>query len=147
MSGPLDQDAYDLEHFVAAQAGGTYERALAELRAGRKTSHWMWFVFPQVAGLGHSQMSVRYALSGTDEAGAYWEHAVLGARYRECAGAVDDLGDVSLVDVLGSVDAQKLHSSLTLFAAAVPGTHLLDRLLDRHFGGTADPGTIRLLSS
>ncbi|MET1038361.1 MAG: DUF1810 domain-containing protein [Aeromicrobium sp.] len=145
MSGPLDQDPYDLEHFVEAQGGGTYDRALAELRAGRKTSHWMWFVFPQVAGLGRSEMSVRYALSGLDEAGAYWEHPVLGPRYRECVRAIDDLGDVSVVDVLGEVDAQKLHSSLTLFAAAAPGTPTLDALLERHFDGQPDPGTTRLL--
>jgi uncharacterized protein (DUF1810 family) len=145
VSGPLDQAQHDLEHFVDAQGGGTYERALSELRAGRKTSHWMWFIFPQLAGLGSSEMSVRYALSGLDEAGAYWEHPVLGRRYEECAGALADLGDVSMDDVLGRVDAQKLHSSLTLFAAAVPGTPTLDELLARHFGGQPDPGTTRLL--
>jgi uncharacterized protein (DUF1810 family) len=145
MSGPLDQDPYDLEHFVEAQGGGTYERALAELTAGRKTSHWMWFVFPQVAGLGRSEMSVRFALSGVDEAGAYWEHPVLGPRYRDAAQAIADLGDVSVVDVLGGVDAQKLHSSLTLFAAAAPQTDVIDGLLETHFGGEPDAATVRLI--
>jgi len=145
VSGPLDLDQHDLGRFVAAQGGGTYERALGELRQGRKTSHWMWFVFPQVAGLGHSEMSVRYALSGTDEAGAYWEHPVLGRRYEECTEALLDLGEVSMVDVLGGVDAQKLHSSLTLFSVAVPLTETIDALLARHFAGELDVATTRLL--
>ena len=138
-------DHYDLERFVAAQGGGTYERALAELGAGRKTSHWMWFVFPQVAGLGRSEMSVRYALSGVDEAAAYWAHPVLGPRYEECCRAVFDLGEVSMDDVLGPVDAQKLHSSLTLFSAAAPSTSAFELLLARHFDGAPDPATTALI--
>jgi uncharacterized protein (DUF1810 family) len=145
VSGPLDLDQHDLGRFVDAQAGGTYERALGELRDGRKTSHWMWFVFPQLAGLGHSEMSVRYALSGIDEAGAYWEHPVLGRRYEECTEALSGLGDVSMVDVLGGIDAQKLHSSLTLFSLAVPQTETIDALVVRHFGGELDAATTRLL--
>lgn len=145
MSGPLDLDQYDLGRFVEAQAGGTYERALGELRDGRKTSHWMWFVFPQLAGLGQSEMSVRYALSGIDEAGAYWEHPVLGRRYEECTEALAGLDDVSMVDVLGAVDAQKLHSSLTLFSLAVPLTETIDQLLAQHFAGAPDAATTRLL--
>ncbi|MET0931285.1 MAG: DUF1810 domain-containing protein [Aeromicrobium sp.] len=145
MTAPSVSDPFDLERFVAAQGDGTYERALTELRDGRKTSHWMWFVFPQVAGLGHSEMSVRYALSGVDEAVEYWAHPVLGPRYQECADAIDELGDVSVEDVFGGIDAQKLHSSLTLFGAAAPGTATLDRLLRRHFGGEPDPATTRLL--
>jgi uncharacterized protein (DUF1810 family) len=137
-------DPYDLERFVEAQGGGTYERAVAELRAGRKTSHWMWFIFPQVAGLGRSEMSVRYAISGLDEARAYSAHPVLGTRYDECVEALLTLGDASMIDVLGAVDAQKLHSSLTLFAQAAPQSATTGQLLTRHFGGEPDPATLRL---
>jgi len=138
-------DPHDLQRFVDAQAGGTYEQALGELSTGAKTSHWMWFVFPQVAGLGRSEMSVRYALAGVDEAAAYWAHPVLGPRYEECCRALLDLGDVSMDDVLGAVDAQKLHSSLTLFAAAAPATATFEMLLTRHFGGEPDAATLALL--
>lgn len=137
-------DPYDLQRFVDAQAGGTYERAVAELRAGRKTSHWMWFTFPQVAGLGRSEMSVRYALAGLDEARAYRAHPVLGGRYDECVEVLLVLGDVSMIDVFGPVDAQKLHSSLTLFAEAGPRSATIDQLLTRHFGGELDAATLRL---
>ncbi|MCW2769880.1 MAG: hypothetical protein JWR27_1313 [Aeromicrobium sp.] len=136
----------DLQRFVDAQAGGTYERALAELRAGRKTSHWMWFVLPQVAGLGHSEMAVRYALSGLEEARAYAAHPVLGPRYAECCDVLLSLGDASMADVLGTVDAQKLHSSLTLFAEAAPSP-TIDALLEQHHGGELDAATLRLLKS
>ena len=138
-------DPYDLERFVEAQAGGTYERALAELVHGRKTSHWMWFIFPQVAGLGRSEMSARYAISGLDEARAYRQHPVLGSRYDACVQALLDLGDVTISDVLGPVDALKLHSSLTLFAEATPGSAAIDQLLSRHFDGDPDPATLRLI--
>jgi uncharacterized protein (DUF1810 family) len=144
VSGAQDS-AHDLERFVDAQAGGTYEQALGELTTGAKTSHWMWFVFPQVAGLGRSEMSVRYALAGVDEAAAYWAHPVLGPRYEECCRALLDLGEVSMDEVLGGVDAQKLHSSLTLFAAAVPATATFELLLARHFGGEPDPATLALV--
>lgn len=138
-------DPFDLQRFVDAQAGETYERALAELRAGRKTSHWMWFVFPQIAGLGRSEMSVRYAISGLAEAQAYAAHPVLGVRYAECGEALLALGDVSMTDVFGPVDAQKLHSSLTLFAQAAPRSATIEQLLTRHFGGEPDAATLRLL--
>ena len=138
-------DAHDLDRFVGAQAGGTYEQALGELTIGAKRSHWMWFVFPQVAGLGRSEMSVRYALSGVDEAAAYWAHDVLGPRYEECCRALIDLGDVSMTEVLGGVDAQKLHSSLTLFGAAAPATATFELLLARHFDGESDQATLDLL--
>jgi uncharacterized protein (DUF1810 family) len=137
-------DPHDLQRFVDAQGGGTYERALAELRAGRKTSHWMWFVLPQVAGLGRSATAVRYAISGLDEARAYAAHPVLGPRYAECCDALLELGDVSMTAVLGPVDAQKLHSSLTLFARASPSA-TIDALLARHHAGELDPATLRLL--
>jgi uncharacterized protein (DUF1810 family) len=138
-------DPYDLERFVEAQAGGTYERAHAELMDGRKTSHWMWFIFPQIAGLGRSEMSVRYAITGLDEARAYWAHPVLGIRYDECGEALLSLGDVSMIDVLGQVDAQKLHSSLTLFAEAAPQSATIDQLLAWHFDGEPDAATLGLI--
>ena len=140
-----DAGPHDLTRFVDAQAGGTYEQALGELTAGAKQSHWMWFVFPQVTGLGRSDMSVRYALSGVDEAAAYWAHPVLGPRYEECCRALLDLGEVSMTEVLGDVDAQKLHSSLTLFSAAAPGTAAFELLIARHFGGEPDRATLDLL--
>ena len=139
-------DPYDLERFVEAQAGGTYVRAHAELMHGRKTSHWMWFIFPQVAGLGRSEMSARYAISGLDEARAYWQHPVLGSRYNECVQALLGLGEVAITDVLGPVDALKLHSSLTLFAKAAPQSVAIDQLLARYFGGEPDRQTLRLLA-
>lgn len=110
-------DKYDLQRFVDAQAS-TYDTALGEIRRGRKTSHWMWFVFPQLAGLGHSAMSQRFAIRSHAEARAYLAHPVLGRRLRECVGALQDLSDTTAERVFGSVDAAKLRSSLTLFAAA-----------------------------
>ena len=112
-------DAWRLERFVAAQdQGGTYQRAVAELRAGAKASHWMWFVFPQVAGLGMSAMSREYAISSVAEARAYLAHPVLGPRLRECAQIVAGTAGRSAQQVFGPVDAMKLRSSMTLFAAA-----------------------------
>src|SRR5215470_19228805 len=109
-------DPYDLQRFVTAQdAGGTYQRAVAELRAGRKTSHWMWFVFPQIAGLGYSPASRTYAITSLDEARAYLAHPVLGARLIECATILTGLTGRTAEQIFGEVDAQKLHSSTTLF--------------------------------
>ncbi len=114
-------DAYDLERFVAAQdAGGTYETALAELRRGRKTSHWIWFVFPQIAGLGSSPTSRRYAISGLDEARAYLRHPVLGPRLDEAARTLLAHPGTDAAQILGALDAQKLRSSMTLFHRADP---------------------------
>jgi uncharacterized protein (DUF1810 family) len=132
----------DLQRFVDAQdAGGTYRRALAELRAGAKRSHWMWFVFPQVAGLGRSAAAQHYALTGVDEARAYLAHPVLGPRLRECARALTELDGTDPVAVLGGVDAQKLQSSMTLFAAAAPDEPVFSAVLDQYFAGAHDPGT------
>ena len=131
-----------LQRFVDAQDdGGTFDRALAELRAGRKTSHWMWFVFPQVAGLGRSAMAQRYAISGADEARAYLAHPVLGERLRACARALTSLAGTDPVAVLGGIDAQKLRSSMTLFAAVAPDEPLFAAVLDQYFDGAIDPGT------
>jgi uncharacterized protein (DUF1810 family) len=132
----------DLQRFVDAQdAGGTYRQALAELRAGSKRSHWMWFVFPQVAGLGRSATAQRYALAGVDEARDYLAHPVLGPRLRECARALTALEGSDPVAVLGGTDAQKLRSAMTLFAAAAPDEPLFTAVLDQYFGGALDPGT------
>ena len=132
----------DLERFVAAQnAGGTYDRAIAELRRGRKTSHWMWFVFPQIAGLGQSSMSRTYAIASLEEAQAYLRHPVLGPRLRECAEVVASARAGTAVDIFGDIDAVKLRSSMTLFSRADPTEASFQRVLDRYFGGVADPAT------
>jgi uncharacterized protein (DUF1810 family) len=134
-------DEYDLKRFVDAQDHrGTYDRALGEIRNGRKTGHWMWFVFPQVAGLGHSAMSQKYAIAGLAEARAYLAHDVVGDRLRECAEVVAAL-DASPERVFGAIDAQKLHSSMTLFHRAAPTEPAFGAVLDKHFGGRPDDGT------
>ena len=128
----------DLERFVDAQTD-VYPQALAELRAGRKRSHWMWFVFPQIAGLGSSPMAQRYAIAGLDEARAYLAHPVLGPRLVEAAAAVPG-GDP--VETLGGIDALKLRSSMTLFAHADPGEPAFRAVLDRCYGGEEDQATL-----
>ena len=138
-------DPYHLDRFVTAQdSGGTYQRALAELRAGRKTSHWMWFIFPQVAGLGFSAMAQRYAISGLAEARAYLGHPVLGPRLRECAEAIA-VDDSTAERILGPVDAMKLRSSMTLFAAAAPEEAVFGEVLTRYFDGRPDEATLARL--
>ncbi len=135
-------DPFDLGRFVAAQdAGGTYDRAVQELQRGQKQSHWMWFVFPQVAGLGHSPMSQKFAISSLEEARAYLGHAVLGPRLAECATILTQIEARSAEQILGPVDAQKLRSSATLFLRASPGATVFQRVLDKYFGGRADPAT------
>ena len=135
-------DPYRLERFAQAQdAGGTYPRAVAELRAGRKLSHWMWFVFPQVAGLGFSAMSQRYAISGLTEARAYLNHPVLGPRLTECARIVAGTADRTADDIFGPVDAMKLRSSMTLFARGSEDDSVYHAVLDQYFGGETDPHT------
>lgn len=133
-----------LDRFVAAQRG-TYDQALAELRAGRKTSHWIWFVFPQAAGLGSSPMSERYAIGSLEEAREYVAHEVLGPRLVECARAVLAHADRSARDIMGSPDDLKLRSSMTLFAAAAPDEPAFRQVLDSFFDGEADPYTERFL--
>ena len=143
MGDPYD-DPYDLARFVTAQdSGGTYARAVTELRAGAKTSHWMWFVFPQIAGLGQSQLSRRYAISSLDEARAYLRHDVLGPRLRECA-AIVATSHRGAGDIFGGIDAMKLRSSMTLFLRADPAEPVFDEVLRRHFGGVPDAETDRL---
>ena len=137
-----DDDQYNLERFVAAQdTGETFRQAIAELRQGRKTSHWMWFVFPQIAGLGHSPTSRLYAISSLAEARAYLAHPVLGPRLTESAEIVCGVEGRSAEQIFGGIDAQKLHSSATLFALADPATQVFRRVLDQYFDGVPDPAT------
>jgi uncharacterized protein (DUF1810 family) len=139
----------DLTRFVTAQEdGGTYASALRELRGGRKTGHWMWFVFPQVAGLGRSETARFYALSGVEEARAYLAHPTLGPRLLECADTLAGLNTHDPVSVLGSIDAMKLRSSMTLFAQAAETDEERVRfraVLERFYGGAEDPETLRRL--
>ena len=136
------EDPYHLQRFVAAQdAGGTYDHAAAELRAGRKTSHWMWFIFPQIAGLGYSPMSRMYAISSLAEARAYLDHPVLGARLIECATILTGLTGRTAEQIFGEVDAMKLRSSITLFMHAAPREPVFRQVLDQYFGGEPDSAT------
>lgn len=133
-------DPYDLDRFVAAQAG-SYQTALGEIRRGAKRSHWMWYIFPQIAGLGRSDMARRYAIRSLDEAEAYLAHPVLGARLRACVGALQDLTGGSANAIFGAIDATKLRSSLTLFNEAGGGA-LFAAALERWFGGEPDQATL-----
>ncbi len=143
----MTTDPHDLQRFVDAQdRGGTYERALAELRAGHKTSHWMWFVFPQLAGLGTSAMARTYAIGSLAEAQAYLDHPVLGPRLRECARALTEHSDRSARQILGEIDAVKLRSSMTLFACAAPEERVFREVLERFYDDAADEKTERLLA-
>jgi uncharacterized protein (DUF1810 family) len=135
------------KRFVDAQdEARTYERALSELRAGRKTTHWMWFVFPQVAGLGHSAMAKTYAISSLDEARAYLVHPLLGVRLLECTRALIAHSGQTASAILGSIDAMKLRSSMTLFAQAAPDEPLFQQVLDQFFDGMSDEATEQRLS-
>lgn len=138
-------DAKRLDLFVKAQEQ-VYPRALEEIRRGRKRTHWMWFVFPQLTGLGRSAMAQLYGLAGPEEARAYLGHPLLGARYRECVGALQDLTGSDPVAVFGEVDATKLRSSLTLFEA-VSSDRLFAAALDRWFGGQRDERTRQRLAA
>ena len=128
---------YDLDRFAEEQTHA-YDGALEELRRGRKTGHWIWFIFPQIAGLGHSAMSQRFAIRSLDEARAYLAHPVLGARLRECAEILLELEGRTAEAVLGSTDAMKLRSSMTLFHRAAPDDPLFSQVLDRYFDGAPD---------
>lgn len=139
---------YDLSRFTAAQeSGGTYRRALTELHQGRKVSHWMWFVFPQLAGLGHSWMAQHYAIASLDEARDYMADALLGPRLLECSAAVAAVRAISAADVFGAVDALKFRSCMTLFQVAAPDEALFGRLLDHYFSGEPDPVTLELIAT
>lgn len=133
-----------LERYIKGQAP-VYARALAELRAGHKQSHWMWFIFPQIAGLGRSSMSQAYAIQSLQEAREYLAHPLLGARMRECCQALMALEGRTAHEIFRSPDDLKLRSSLTLFARAAPDEPLFDDLLVKYFGGKEDPATLELL--
>jgi uncharacterized protein (DUF1810 family) len=138
-------DPYDLDRFVEAQAS-IYPQALAELRAGRKRSHWSWYILPQIRGLGSSANSVRYALSGLAEARAYLDHPVLGARLRECVDAMNAHVGLSAAAILGDIDALKFRSCLTLFARVSGADSPFREALSKYFSGSEDPATIAVLS-
>jgi uncharacterized protein (DUF1810 family) len=136
----------DLDRFLGAQdAAGTYDRAVRELRDGRKESHWMWFVFPQIAGLGQSSTSRRYAIASLSEARAYLRHPVLGRRLIDCAAIVATSPAESADAIFGPIDAMKLRSSMTLFGRADPAEAVFGDVLERYFDGSPDPETERRL--
>jgi len=138
----MNGDPWNLQRFVSAQ-DVVYERVCEELRAGRKSSHWIWFIFPQIAGLGLSMMSARYSISSLTEARAYLAHPILGLRLRECVGlALAAPGTAP--SIFGSLDATKLRSSMTLFSHAAPDDPIFRAALDRFFGGEEDPRTLAL---
>ena len=137
-------DPYGLSRFIEAQ-DTDYEQALAEIRSGRKRSHWMWYVFPQFTGLGSSPTSSHYAIKSRDEAEAYLSHPILGRRLVECAEAVVQIRDRSALEVFGSPDDMKLRSSATLFASLSPEGSVFHRLIDQHFDGRRDDRTIELM--
>ena len=139
---------YNLERFVEAQdSAGTYGQALSELQLGSKRGHWMWFIFPQIAGLGSTPTSVKYAITSLAEAQAYLKHDVLGPRLLECSVAVSTHTGRSVVDILGGVDAKKLRSSMTLFLRAAPGETVFKTVLAQFFDGEPDPATDELLAA
>ena len=137
---------YDLDRFVLAQEGD-YERALREITAGRKRSHWMWYIFPQIDGLGSSEMARHYAIKNADEAQAYLAHPVLGERLQACARAVVACEGRSANEIFGMPDDLKLRSSATLFAHVSPPGSVFARLLDKYFAGEPDGTTLRLLGA
>jgi len=137
-------DPFDLQRFVAAQ-DRVYDTVRAELTRGRKQSHWVWFIFPQVAGLGHSPMARRYAISSLTEARAYLEHPVLGPRLRECTQLMLNVEGRPALAILGSPDDLKFRSCMTLFAYAAPGEPLFRQALDKYSDGEEDPLTVQKL--
>ncbi len=138
------RDPHDLERFVRAQAGD-YERALAEIRSGRKRSHWMWYIFPQIEGLGFSAMSQRYAIRSLAEARAYLDHPLLGARLVTCVEALLRLEDRSAAQIFGFPDDKKLQSCATLFAEVSSPASVFHRLLDKYYEGERDRATLARL--
>jgi uncharacterized protein (DUF1810 family) len=140
----MSDDPFDLARFVQAQ-GPQYADAIAELRAGRKRSHWIWFVFPQLRALGRSGTAQFYGLENTAEAAAYWQHPILGARLRESVAALLQIPARSAVEILGDVDALKVRSCLTLFLQVAPADPGLTAALERFYGGQQDPLTLGLV--
>ena len=138
-------DTFDLSRFVTAQEG-VYETALREIRDGRKQGHWMWFIFPQIAGLGRTDISRTYAIKSREEAVAYLEHPILGPRLREITEALLAHDDKSATEILGTPDDLKLRSSMTLFKSVSTANDVFLSVLDRYYGGEEDPQTFRILS-
>lgn len=138
-------DTFDLNRFVQAQEE-TYDQALSELRLGRKRTHWMWYIFPQLDGLGFSPMTKRYSIKSQDEAHAYLEHLTLGPRLVECAEAILSVDGKSAREILGSPDDLKLKSCATLFAHVSPPGSVFDQILDKFYSGERDAATLRLLT-
>ncbi len=147
-SGPPQEmrvaDSFDLQRFVEAQAP-VYNEVRRELTVGRKQSHWMWFIFPQIAGLGQSPISIRFAIASLDEAKAYLVHPVLGARLKECAKLTLDVDGKTARGIFGGIDEMKFCSSMTLFARAAPDEELFQRCLDKYFAGSPDAATLARL--
>jgi uncharacterized protein (DUF1810 family) len=137
-------DLYNLRRFVDAQ-GAVYEQVLRELRAGRKTSHWMWFIFPQIAGLGHSPMAQRFAISGRAEAESYLQHPVLGPRLTECTQLVNQQAGRAIEDILGDIDGLKFRSSMTLFAKVAKDNRIFVEAIHKYYGGNSDELTMAKL--
>lgn len=138
-------DSFDLQRFLDAQQP-VFEKALSELRNGRKRSHWMWFVFPQISGLGHSEMAQRYAISGREEALAYLHHPCLGARLESCSRALVQWRHRSATDIMGSPDDMKLRSCMTLFASVAPDNPVFGEVLEAFFEGKPDTATLSRLN-
>jgi uncharacterized protein (DUF1810 family) len=144
MPDPQSADPFDLGRFLLAQEED-YEVALSELRRGRKESHWIWHIFPQIEGLGRSEMTRKYSIKSLEEARAYLEHPVLGPRLVECCRAALSVKGRSALAIMGSPDDLKLQSSMTLFACVAGPNSVFHEVLDRHFGGQRDPRTLSLI--
>ena len=141
MSSTQESDPFNLRRFVDAQ-GPVYAQVLAELQAGTKETHWIWFIFPQIHGLGSSAMAEKFAISSREEAAAYLAHPILGPRLRECAKLVNSIEDRSAYEILGDPDDLKFRSSMTLFAAVADDSRVFDEALKKYFDGEADPRTL-----
>lgn len=140
----MEPDRYNLQRFVQAQSP-VYQRVLSELSQGRKRTHWMWFIFPQIRGLGHSEISRRFSIGSLYEAEAYAEHPILGQRLRECTQLVNEIEGRSIEDIFGHPDDLKFRSSITLFAAAAPGEQVFRIALEKYFAGAPDEFTLSKL--
>mgnify|MGYP001390796071 CR=1 FL=1 len=141
----LNQDKFDLERFVFQQED-SYQFALSEIKAGKKSSHWMWFIFPQIDGLGYSSMARRYSIKSLDEAKAYLEHPILGPRLKECAEALMEIEGKTAEEIFGFPDVLKLKSSMTLFEKAVGENSVFSSVLEKYFNGTRDSLTLDILN-
>lgn len=141
----MDLDRYNLQRFVEAQ-NPVYQRVLSELREGRKRTHWMWFIFPQIRGLGQTEISQRFSIGSLYEAEAYFEHPILGLRLRECTQLVNAIQGRSIEDIFAYPDHLKFRSSITLFSQAAPGEKVFNEALDKYFAGAPDEFTLTRLA-